>query len=376
MSCPHLWTNITIQDMSKPFPLDPGIISILRLHLTLSKNHPLTIKYRSNRNPHLPIPTPVLLLLKEQARRWGDVTLRLTTNLFDSLMAPPSIRGHLPSLHSLHLHREDFSTRIYPILSVFAKAPALKNITLTSWHQPLQSVPMPWHQLTSYSADSSAGVMEVIRSAPRLRDLIIFADDGTQIWRQDKFIHRSLEKVHILEWGFPTLLECLILPSLKELKVKYLRSYYHAHAVPRLKAILHSTKLEVLHVCHLKEMDATTLIVALSNMTCIRELRVDEWISSELHVLLTALTVVEKADSHEAVEMGRCLPTLETLVLKGILGGSLGRLVDMVESRWYSQNATVPLRSLCLRHFHASDDVQALPRLLSLRDHGLQLRLV
>ncbi|KAJ7067470.1 hypothetical protein C8F01DRAFT_1121379 [Mycena amicta] len=151
-ACPQLWTNVSIEIVD-PSP------SAMELHNPLEK---LETQYAraANLPVHMALTAwPLSKSLDRQwmagflagSHRWTTLYVRCGTAQFDQLR-PLAEPGRLPRLRSLALHSLEASRPPQGVSEVFAHAPQLNKIDLTTFacDSPSPLLALPWKAITAY----------------------------------------------------------------------------------------------------------------------------------------------------------------------------------------------------------------------------------
>ncbi|KAK7042092.1 hypothetical protein R3P38DRAFT_2888522, partial [Favolaschia claudopus] len=173
-----LWSHIRVNTIS-PIPDQAHPLCPLETQIRLSANAPLTIDFfvgpgvHRHGNRHVPHIRRLLDAIVRQSNRWEIARLYWSADSSDSLASLAGIVAQLAQLRHLAFHPYLRTTELpVALLSIFAAAPALREVLLTDdgFCSPSPQLELPWPQLTLLRLCSSQSYL--FKSLPRAVNLM------------------------------------------------------------------------------------------------------------------------------------------------------------------------------------------------------------
>ncbi|KAL0956940.1 hypothetical protein HGRIS_003042 [Hohenbuehelia grisea] len=170
LTSPSLWSTLRISlrtyDEERSTELTRHT-RLIELYLERSGTYPLRFDV-SVANAAILAPHPILDILASHSAHWGDASLHLSPDLYESIAS--RVRGNVPRLESLKLRIQGRERGMR--IDMFRDCPSLRSVDLA---YPLRTFVLPWDQIEAVKAplQTTEDLTQLFRSVRRAERLSI-----------------------------------------------------------------------------------------------------------------------------------------------------------------------------------------------------------
>ncbi|TRM66584.1 hypothetical protein BD626DRAFT_426000 [Schizophyllum amplum] len=210
---PQLWSRFRFTVHARDDLTALGQLQLLQKYLDLSGQHPITAPVTYTDSP--PVVPQAFLLFLRHAERWQHLVVD-SPHIFNFIGALP-----LPHLTTVH---GEVSLLLRDTHQVLRRAPNLRTVHLTNYHEAHDLPALPWTQITDLRTEwAGASVLDVVERCPNLVSWRhqTFAPRFPAPWSARPIECARLKRLEVCLAHDSLVLEHLCMPALTDLTLTW-----------------------------------------------------------------------------------------------------------------------------------------------------------
>ncbi|KAF8898033.1 hypothetical protein CPB84DRAFT_1781199 [Gymnopilus junonius] len=310
------------------------MVAMFETCLHRSKKEPLTFAFKSVSGNPSPYIAQIICSLVKHAERWMDINITWEAlNAYRKDLEP--VKNRLLNLTRLDVGIASNIFYFEPTrpVDIFQQAPKLRQLTLTAIAEPLQSLLIPWSQITSLATKACLSqegeFTQMMHSAVNLESLTTEHERILEVASSSPVHLPRLQRLNIVAKGsyIPKVFQFLTMPNLRELSIQALTPFLADLTLPMLvRSRCNPTQLSFLSSLSVdgsweENISVVKLLSALSSVTDLR-----------LVVLKSGDQLMPRLQYNRQGPPS-VLPNLRRIEVEDRLCTSANRVVDTLSSR-------------------------------------------